>query len=62
LLPEICSVFIGHLNNLPSRVFTLRALDALSLKLPPKAKKADVERAMKGHVLGEAKLMGIYQR
>lgn len=41
---------------------TLRALDTPSLHLPSRAKRADVERAMKGHVLGEAKLMGIYQR
>jgi hypothetical protein len=42
--------------------FTLRALDTPSLNLLPKAKKSDVEHAMKGHMLGEAKLMGIYQR
>lgn len=41
--------------------FKLYALDA-ALNLPPKATKFDVEKAMKGHVLGEAKLMGKYGR
>lgn len=42
--------------------FILRALDAPSLNLPPGASKADVEKAMKGHVLGETKIMGVYKR
>jgi len=41
--------------------FKLYALDA-SLQLGPGATKQDVERAMQGHVLGEAQLMGTYAR
>ena len=41
--------------------FKLYALDK-SLELPPGATKRDVERAMQGHILGEARLMGTYQR
>jgi hypothetical protein len=42
-------------------VFTLYALDA-PIGLPPRASKADVLKAMKGHVLGEAKTTGTYGR
>jgi len=41
--------------------FKLYALDA-ELNLPPGARKKDVEKAMKGHVLAEAQLMGRYGR
>ncbi len=41
--------------------FKLYALDTL-LDLREGATKQDVERAMKGHVLGEARLMGTYGR
>ena len=41
--------------------FKLYALDTL-LDLPPSAGKADLERAMRGHVLAEAQLMGTYRR
>jgi len=41
--------------------FKLYALDT-KLDLPPGAKKGDVERAMKGHVIGEAQLIGLYGR
>ena len=41
--------------------FTLYALDA-ALGLDPKATKADVERAMQGHILGTAQLIGTYRR
>lgn len=41
--------------------FKLYALDCL-LNLAPKASKADVEKAMQGHVLAEAVLMGKYGR
>jgi len=41
--------------------FKLYALDA-GLTLPARATKADLLRAMKGHVLAEAKLMGTYRR
>ena len=41
--------------------FKLYALDAL-LTLPPQATKAQVEAAMRGHVLAEAALMGTYRR
>lgn len=37
--------------------FKLYALDAMP-DLPPQATKFDVEKAMKGHVLAEARLMG----
>jgi Raf kinase inhibitor-like YbhB/YbcL family protein len=42
-------------------VFTLYALDA-ELQLPSTAKRSDVEAAMKGHILAEAKLTGKYRR
>lgn len=41
--------------------FRLYALDRL-LGLPPKASKAEVLKAMKGHVLGQAELTGLYKR
>lgn len=41
--------------------FKLYALDQ-ELKLPPRATKFDLEKAMKGHVLGETSLMGTYGR
>lgn len=40
--------------------FKLYALDA-ALSLDPKATKADLERAMKGHVVAEAQTMGRYR-
>ena len=42
-------------------VFKLYALD-VTLNLRAGARKADVEKAMQGHILGEAKLMGTYKR
>jgi Raf kinase inhibitor-like YbhB/YbcL family protein len=41
--------------------FKLYALDRM-LNLKPGASKRDVEQAMQGHILGEAELMGTYQR
>ena len=41
--------------------FKLYALDAV-LDLPPRATKAALERAMKGHVLAQVEVMGTYQR
>ncbi|HSA60035.1 MAG TPA: YbhB/YbcL family Raf kinase inhibitor-like protein [bacterium] len=41
--------------------FKLYALDAM-LGIPPKSTKFDVEKAMKGHVLAEARLMGKFGR
>ena len=41
--------------------FKLYALDA-KLNLKPGASKADVERAMKGHILTQVELMGRYKR
>jgi hypothetical protein len=41
--------------------FKLYALDAM-LDLQPGAKKDDVEKAMKGHILAQAELMGRYTR
>ena len=40
-------------------VFKLYALD-IYLDLPGKSTKADVEKAMKGHIIAEAKLTGTY--
>ena len=42
-------------------LFKLYALDA-KLDLPEGSSKAEVESAMKGHILAEAKLMGRYER
>ncbi len=42
--------------------FTLYALDVPSLGLSEGAKWADVEKAMRGHVLGQGQWMGRYQR
>ncbi len=41
--------------------FKLYALDA-KLGLAAGATKADLEKAMKGHVLGEAELVGLFKR
>jgi Raf kinase inhibitor-like YbhB/YbcL family protein len=41
--------------------FKLYALDAM-LNLKAGARKSDVEAAMKGHILGQAELMGTYKR
>lgn len=41
--------------------FKLYALDA-KLPLPARASKKDVERAMQGHILAQAELMGRYRR
>lgn len=41
--------------------FKLYALDA-ALDLPARATKADLERALRGHVRAEAQLMGTYRR
>jgi phosphatidylethanolamine-binding protein (PEBP) family uncharacterized protein len=41
--------------------FRLYALD-ISLSLPPGAAKADLERAMDQHILGQGTLMGTYER
>jgi Raf kinase inhibitor-like YbhB/YbcL family protein len=41
--------------------FKLYALDTL-LDLKPGATKAEVERALQNHILGQAQLMGTYQR
>ncbi len=41
--------------------FKLYALDS-TLDLPPGARKRDVTKAMEGHVLAQAQLMGIYGR
>lgn len=41
--------------------FKLYALDT-KLKLPPGARKAEVERAMQGHVLAQGQLIGKYGR
>lgn len=42
--------------------FILRALDISSLDLPDGAKRSEIERAMRGHILAEAKTTGLYQR
>lgn len=42
--------------------FILRALDVPAIDVPPEPKKNMVEKAMKGHVLAETRLMGTYER
>jgi Raf kinase inhibitor-like YbhB/YbcL family protein len=42
--------------------FMLSALDVPTLGLQAGATKADVEKAMEGHVIGKAELVGLYQR
>ncbi|OGP13677.1 MAG: hypothetical protein A2054_03605 [Deltaproteobacteria bacterium GWA2_55_10] len=42
--------------------FVLKALDVPSLELPDGAKKSEIERATRGHVLAETRLTGIFQR
>ena len=42
--------------------FMLSALDVPTLGLAAGATKADVERAMEGHVVGKAEMIGLYQR
>jgi Raf kinase inhibitor-like YbhB/YbcL family protein len=42
--------------------FTLSALDVPTLGLQAGATKADVEKAMQGHVIGTAETVGVYQR
>lgn len=42
--------------------FNLYALDRESLELSKNASRADVERAMDGHVLSQVQLMGTYER
>ena len=42
--------------------FKLVALDLASLALPDSASKAELKKAMEGHVLAEAHLIGRYQR
>jgi Raf kinase inhibitor-like YbhB/YbcL family protein len=42
--------------------FTLSALDVPTLGLQAGATKADVEKAMQGHVVGTAETVGVYQR
>ena len=41
--------------------FKLYALDT-ALDLPSGAKKADVEKAMKGHIISQAQVIGLYKR
>jgi len=42
--------------------FMLSALDVPTLGLQAGATKADVEKAMEGHVIGNTELVGLYQR
>lgn len=60
---------IGYWGPCPPRghgrhryYFILRALDVESLGIPEGARKGEVERAMKGHILGEARIMGTFSR
>lgn len=58
---------IGHFGPLPPPgkphryFFKLYALDA-KLGLPPGATKPELEKAMAGHILAQAELVGLYQR
>jgi Raf kinase inhibitor-like YbhB/YbcL family protein len=42
--------------------FMLSALDVATLGLQAGASKADVEKAMEGHVVGKTEMIGLYQR
>lgn len=42
--------------------FILKALDIPSLNLPNGAKRSELERAAKGHVLAETRIMGRFKR
>lgn len=42
--------------------FMLSALDVPTIGVPAGATKADVEKAIEGHVIGSADLVGLYQR
>jgi Raf kinase inhibitor-like YbhB/YbcL family protein len=42
--------------------FRLYALDTAELKAPARAKRNELDRALKGHVLAEAQYMGRYER
>lgn len=42
--------------------FTLYALDIDTLNLPAGAARSKVEQAMQGHIIGQAQLMGRYER
>lgn len=42
--------------------FVLKALDIPTLGLPDGAKRNEVEKAMRGHVIAETKLTTVYQR
>jgi len=42
--------------------FRLYALDAHTLGLAPGVKRGELDRALKGHVLGEARYMGKFER
>jgi len=50
----------GH--GLHRYFFRLQALDVESLGLPSGARRGDLDRGLKGHVLAEARLMGRYER
>ena len=59
---------VGYGGPLPPRghgvhhyFFKLYALDT-ELELKPKATKAQLEAAIKGHILGQAELIGTYER
>lgn len=43
-------------------IFILKALDIPAVNLPNGAKKSDLERAVTGHVLAEARTMGRFKR
>lgn len=42
--------------------FKLYALDIPTLSLPAGAKRADIDKAVRGHILAEAQYMGRYER
>ncbi|HWQ56833.1 MAG TPA: YbhB/YbcL family Raf kinase inhibitor-like protein [Bryobacteraceae bacterium] len=43
-------------------IFKLFALGVPSLGLPPGAKRAGIDKAMRGHILAETEYMGVYER
>jgi Raf kinase inhibitor-like YbhB/YbcL family protein len=42
--------------------FTLYALDVPSLLIPAERPRQEIERAMRGHVIGQSRLIGVYER
>jgi Raf kinase inhibitor-like YbhB/YbcL family protein len=72
-LPEGCRQGVNDFGSIGYRgpcppigrhryFFKLYALDVPSLNLTRGARRDEVEEAMRGHILGQTELMGLYQR